>query len=248
MPGLWKKEREAQGTETHARGGGFGFGVMVLLGAILVLGGLVGLAYAGFATLTTMLLFGWLLLIGGVVGVVQAIQARGENAFWLVVAVAALNIAAGVIIIRKPEAGAEALTLFVALLLLTAGLFRVVGGVASMSAKMIWTILVGVVDLVLGLLVLAEWPSSSVYAIGTFVSLALLIDGLSMVSLGLTGRRIVGLVRDTEVAPLAASAAASEARAVEETRAEGRPVDTTEWTADKAPERTEDLKKRTDQA
>lgn len=198
------------GAGRHRRSGkGFGFGLLVVLGTVLVLGGIVGLVYTGVATLTTMVLFGWLLLIGGVVGFAQAVQARKENAFWLVVAVSALNIAAGVVLLRRPEVAAEALTLFVALLLLGAGMFRIVGGVASMSAKMIWTVLVGVVDLVLGLLVLAEWPSSSRYAIGTFISLALLFDGLSLVSLGLTGRRIVGMVREAEV-PEAGSPAADE--------------------------------------
>ncbi|MFI1580836.1 HdeD family acid-resistance protein [Embleya sp. NPDC020630] len=205
------------GVGRHRRSGkGFGFGLLVVLGVVLMLGGVVGLIYTGLATLTTMVLFGWLLLIGGVVGFVQAIQARKENAFWLVVAVSALNIAAGVVLLRRPEVGAQALTLFVALLLLGAGMFRIVGGVASMSAKMIWTIVVGVVDLVLGLLVLAEWPSSSRYVIGTFISLALLFDGLSLVSLGLTGRRIVGMVRDAEVP---------------------EPTRPTEWTAEKPPTR-----------
>ncbi|MFI6581638.1 HdeD family acid-resistance protein [Embleya sp. NPDC050493] len=210
------------GAGRHRRSGkGFGFGLLVVLGTVLVLGGIVGLVYTGVATLTTMVLFGWLLLIGGVVGFVQAIQARKENAFWLVVAVSALNIAAGVVLLRRPDVAAEALTLFVALLLLGAGMFRIVGGVASMSAKMIWTIVVGVIDLVLGLLVLAEWPSSSRYAIGTFISLALLFDGLSLVSLGLTGRRIVGMVREAEV-PETTSAGPDEA---------SPDAPTTEWKA-----------------
>ena len=216
------------GTDTgaagrHRRSGkGFGFGLLVVLGTVLVLGGVVGLVYVGVATLTSMILFGWLLLIGGVVGLVQAIQARKENAFWLVVAVSALNIAAGVILLRRPEVAAATLTLFVALLLLGAGMFRIVGGIASMSARMIWTVMVGVADLVLGLLVLAEWPSSSLYTIGTFISLALLFDGLSLVSLGLTGRRIVGMVRDAEVPSEApAGRDAAEWRAGDEPTREG---------------------------
>lgn len=192
----------------HRRAGapkqsGFGFGVLVLLGLILLAAGVVGLLYTAFATLTTMVLFAWLLLVGGIVGLVQAIQSRREaGAFWLTLAVAAVNIAAGIVLLRRPDVAASALTLFVALLLLTAGLFRVVGGIASMSARMTWTVVVGVIDIVLGLLVLAEWPSNSRYVIGTFISLALLFDGLSMVSLGITGRRIVDMVR-TEDARMA---------------------------------------------
>ncbi|GAA4955623.1 hypothetical protein GCM10023205_16950 [Yinghuangia aomiensis] len=192
----------------HRRAGapkqsGFGFGVLVLLGLILLAAGVVGLLYTAFATLTTMVLFAWLLLVGGIVGLIQAIQSRREpGAFWLTLAVAAVNIAAGIVLLRRPDVAASALTLFVALLLLTAGLFRVVGGIASMSARMTWTVVVGVIDIVLGLLVLAEWPSNSRYVIGTFISLALLFDGLSMVSLGITGRRIVDMVR-TEDARMA---------------------------------------------
>jgi uncharacterized membrane protein HdeD (DUF308 family) len=191
--------------DRHARDGrGFGFGLMAALGLLLVVAGVVGLFYVGFATITTMVLFGVLLLVGGAIGLVQAVQVRGETGAWLVVAVAALDIAAGVILVAKPHVAAAALTLFVALLLLAAGLFRVVGAIVSLSARMVWTLLVGLVDIALGLLVLAEWPSSSRYAIGGFVSLALLVDGIGLLTLGVTGRRIVGMVREAEAPPPAA--------------------------------------------
>ncbi len=210
--GAGPRHAGAAGPEAAAGKGGFGFGFLVFLGVILVAAGIVGLVYVGVATITTMVLFAWLLLVGGIVGLFQAIQSRKEaGAFWLSVAVAALNISAGVVLLRRPEVAAAALTLFVAFLLLTAGLFRVVGGIASMSARMTWTIVVGVIDLGLGILVLAEWPSSSRYAIGGFVSLALLFDGLSMISLGIAGRRIVGMVRAADAE--AANAGATDARA-----------------------------------
>jgi uncharacterized membrane protein HdeD (DUF308 family) len=197
--GSTTKTAAGAGTGRHRRSGrGFGCGLSVALGTVLVLAGIVGLIYTATVTLTGMSPFGWLLSIGGVVGLVQAIRARKENAFWLVVAVCALDIAAGVILLRRPEVAAATLTLFAALLLLGAGMFRVVGGVAGLSARTIGTIVVGVADLVLGLLVLAEWPSNSRYAIGAFISLAVLFDGVGLVALGLTGRRIVGVVRETE--------------------------------------------------
>ncbi|WP_155055836.1 HdeD family acid-resistance protein [Streptomyces blattellae] len=171
-----------------------GFGLLAALGVILVLAGLVGLVYTGVATLTSMLLFGWLLLIGGVVGLAHAIQARGSNFCWLGVIVAALNIAAGVVIIRKPDEAVAALTMFAALLFLTGGLFRLVGSLVVRGPQFGWTLLVGAFDLLLGILVLADWPSSSQYVIGAFFSLALLFDGLGLIATGFGGRQIVGLV------------------------------------------------------
>ncbi|MFE2263795.1 HdeD family acid-resistance protein [Streptomyces griseosporeus] len=172
------------------------FSWIAVLGVILVIAGLVGLVYVAVATLTTMILFGWLLLIGGVVGLLHAIQARGSSFFWLGVIVAALNIAAGVVVIRHPHAAAAALTMFAALLFLSAGLFRVVGSLVVRGSQFGWTLLLGVFDLLLGILVLAEWPSSSQYVIGTFFSLALLFDGLGLLATGFGGRRIVGMVSD----------------------------------------------------
>ncbi|MBC9713647.1 DUF308 domain-containing protein [Streptomyces sp. TRM66268-LWL] len=173
-------------------------GLMTALGAILVLGGFVGLIYTGVATLTSMLLFGWLLLIGGLVGLVQSLQMRGSNFFWLGVVVAALNIAAGVVVIRHPQGTAEALTMFAALLFLTGGVFRLVGSVVVRGPQFGLTLVQGAFGLLLGVLILFEWPGSSLYVIGCFFSLALLFDGLGLVAMGLAGRRIVKLVSGVE--------------------------------------------------
>jgi uncharacterized membrane protein HdeD (DUF308 family) len=176
------------------------FGWLAALGVILVLAGLVGLVYTGVATLTSMILFGWLLLIGGVVGLLHAVQARGSNFFWLGVVVAALNIAAGVVVIVRPEAAAAALTMFAALLFLTGGVFRLAGSLVVRGPQFGWTLVQGAFGLLLGILVLASWPSSSKYVIGCFFSLGLLFDGLGLVATGFGGRKIVGMVTEQQEA------------------------------------------------
>ncbi|WP_282695888.1 DUF308 domain-containing protein [Streptomyces sp. CC208A] len=173
---------------------GRSFGWLAALGVILVICGVVGLFYTGFATLTSMWLFGWLLLIGGLVGLLQAFQSRGTSYFWLAAVVAAVNLAAGCVVLRHPEATAEALTMFAALLFLTGGVFRLVGSVVVRGPQFGWTLLQGAFGLLLGLLVLFDWPDSSRYVLGFFFSLALLFDGLGLIAIGVGGRRIVGLV------------------------------------------------------
>ncbi|MEU6878373.1 HdeD family acid-resistance protein [Streptomyces sp. NPDC046712] len=170
------------------------FGWLAFLGALLVVAGIVGLIYTGLATLTSMLLFGWLLLIGGVVGLLHAIESRGTSYFWLAVVVAALNIAAGLVVIRHPEGTAEALTMFAALLFLTGGVFRLVGSVVVRGPQFGWTLVQGAFGILLGLFVLFDWPDSSRYVLGVFFSLALLFDGLGLIAIGVGGRRIVSMV------------------------------------------------------
>ncbi|WP_320776784.1 HdeD family acid-resistance protein [Streptomyces sp. CRN 30] len=183
---------KADGTTKLSRG----FGWLAVLGVVLVAAGVVGLFYTGFATLTSMFLFGWLLLIGGVVGLLHAVQARGTGFFWLGAVVAALNLAAGVVILKMPEVAAEALTMFAALLFLAGGVFRLAGSLVVRGPQFGWTLVQGAFGLLLGILVLMSWPSSSQYVIGTFFSLALLFDGLGLIATGYGGRRVVGLVSD----------------------------------------------------
>ncbi|OKJ74820.1 HdeD family acid-resistance protein [Streptomyces sp. CB02460] len=182
---------EREGRKLHRS-----FSGLALLGILLVVAGLVGLVYTGVATLTSMILFGWLLLVGGLVGLLHAIQSRGTSYFWLGVVVAALNIAAGLVVIRHPHGTAEALTMFAALLFLTGGVFRLVGSVVVRGPQFGWTLLQGAFGLLLGLLVLFDWPHSSLYVLGCFFSLALLFDGLGLIAIGIGGRRIVSMVSE----------------------------------------------------
>ncbi|TGN76327.1 HdeD family acid-resistance protein [Streptomyces bauhiniae] len=179
-----------------AKGLSRSFSWLAVLGVILVIAGIVGLIYTAAATLTSMILFGWLLLIGGIVGLLHAVQARGTNFFWLGVIVAALNIAAGIVVIRMPHAAADALTMFAALLFLAAGLFRLAGSLIVRGPQFGWTLLLGAFDLLLGILVLVSWPGSSQYVIGCFFSLSLLFDGLGLIAAGYGGRRVVGMMGD----------------------------------------------------
>ncbi|MDH6136198.1 uncharacterized membrane protein HdeD (DUF308 family) [Kitasatospora sp. MAA4] len=184
-----------------------GFGVLALLGVVLVGAAVFGLLYTAFATLTSVLLFGWLLLIGGSVGLAHAVLARDGNFFWLGTSVAALNIAAGAVMVVRPEAAAEGLTLFAALLFLSAGAFRLVGGVVVRGPQLGWTLLLGALDLVIGILVLGNWPSSSRYTLGLYFSLSLLFDGLALIGTGVAARRVIGMVGEARAAEAGAGGA-----------------------------------------
>ncbi|MFJ8693067.1 HdeD family acid-resistance protein [Streptomyces roseolilacinus] len=178
-----------------------GFGRLAVFGVVLVVAGLLGIVHTGLATLTSMLLFGWLLLAGGAVGLAHALESRGTGSFWLAAVVAALNIAAGFVVIRHPQEPAEAFTMFAALLFLTGGVFRLVGSVVVRGPQVGWTLLQGAFGVLLGLLVIFEWPRGSLYVLGVFLSLALLFDGLGLIAAGMAGRRVVGLVAEWTAPP-----------------------------------------------
>lgn len=212
------RRRERAGEAHPERGLARRFGVLAALGVVLVAAAVFGLLYTAFATLTGVLVFGWLLLIGGAVGLVHSVVGRAGNYFWLGAAVAALNIAAGVVMLVRPDAAADGLALFAALLFLSAGTYRLVGGLAVRGQQFGWTLTLGVLDLVLGILVLGHWPSSSRYTLGLFFSLSLLFDGLALVGFGIGGRRVIGMVDE---ARRAAAVEGGAAGPTDEAKAEG---------------------------
>jgi uncharacterized membrane protein HdeD (DUF308 family) len=78
--------------------------------------------------------------------------------------------------------------------------FRLAGSLVVRGPQFGWTLVQGAFDLLLGILVLASWPSSSKYVIGCFFSLALLFDGLGLVATGFGGRKVVGMVTERQEA------------------------------------------------
>ncbi len=54
--------------------------------------------------------------------------------------------------------------------------------------RWVWVLLSGAVAIVLGVLILARWPSDAVWAIGLLVGIDLLLSGWSLLMLGFAVR------------------------------------------------------------
>ena len=51
-----------------------------------------------------------------------------------------------------------------------------------------WVLLDGIITLILGILIWRQWPSSSVWVIGTLIGISLIFSGISRVMLSLAAR------------------------------------------------------------
>jgi uncharacterized membrane protein HdeD (DUF308 family) len=167
----------------------FGF---VALGALLTALGIVGLIFVGFTTILSVLFVGWFFLIGGVAEVVHAIVRKGWSGFWLDLISGIITAAAGLLIVMHPLAGASVLTIFLGAMFLVGGIFRIAAGIAMRNPYAGWFALHGVISLLLGVLIIAEWPNSLVWVMGTLVAIDLLMNGIRLIAFGLALRRIPG--------------------------------------------------------
>jgi uncharacterized membrane protein HdeD (DUF308 family) len=162
--------------------------LFLFLGLVSIFVGLVAISSAFVATLASVLVFGVLLLIAGITEVIHAVMVRNLKGFALHLLAAALYLIAGLFMLEDPVRAAAVLTLLLAAAFLVGGGLRIIFSLVSRFHAWPWVLLNGVVDLVLGFLILNGWPDSSLWVIGLFVGIDLLFHGWSWVILALTVR------------------------------------------------------------
>ena len=133
------------------------------------------------ATITTVLL-GWVLIFVGIAQFVFALHSQTVGNFFLKVLLGSLYGITGAALAFFPFEGVEALTgLLGTLLLVQAGLLTVTAFQVKPLDGWGWFLADAIASLCMGILILAKWPSSSVWAIGTLVGVAVLMGGISRI-------------------------------------------------------------------
>jgi uncharacterized membrane protein HdeD (DUF308 family) len=162
----------------------------ILWGVSLICLGLFALASPLVAAIAVNVLVAWLIVLAGIVHLVVAFHSReaGSVIWRLLVGLAYLCF--GVYLFARPVAGVASLTLLLAALFLVEGIFNIVLFFRAPSTlRSSWFLLDGIVTLLLGVMIYAQWPSSSAWAIGTLVGISLIFSGVSRVMVALAVRK-----------------------------------------------------------
>jgi len=153
--------------------------LFILLGAVCVIGNV-------SATFATVLVFGWILLFSGIFALVHAFRVHAFRphtwqGFLLSLLSALFRGFTGYLLIRYPLAGAASLTLILASFFIVGGLVRAIGAGMLKFPRWGWSVFSGIVSLVLGIMLLAQMPVSSVWFIGFAIGVDLIFDGTSLI-------------------------------------------------------------------
>jgi uncharacterized membrane protein HdeD (DUF308 family) len=167
-------------------------GWIIALGVVFVIAGIIALGSVVMATAATVFVVGIMMVIAGVAEVINAFQIKTWGKFLLWLLLGALYIVAGFFAFENPLLAAAVLTLLLGFSLLVSGIMRIVLAF-SMQDTMpwIWVAFSGVITFLLGLLIVAKWPVSSLYVLGIFLGVDLVIAGAGWIGVGLGLRRHV---------------------------------------------------------
>jgi uncharacterized membrane protein HdeD (DUF308 family) len=113
-----------------------------------------------------------------------SIKSSGKFLVWALLGV--LYIVAGFVTFENPLLAALLLTLVLGASLAASGIMRIFLAFSlKRETPWIWVAASGVITLLLGLLILARWPISSIDVLGMFLDIDLVIAGAGWIGLGL---------------------------------------------------------------
>jgi len=156
----------------------------LLIGILLMVLGATCIVKAQTATTFSILVLGWILMISGVFWLINSFLAIASPMFFLFLLSALIRGGIGYLLIRHPNAGAEGVTMLLAVLFIVGGLFRTAGASVIKFPWWGWTVLSGIVAVVLGVYILANWPVASTFFVGIVIGVDLLFDGGALMAFG----------------------------------------------------------------
>jgi uncharacterized membrane protein HdeD (DUF308 family) len=166
------------------------WGWIVALGVVYLIAGLVALGSILAATVASVFLVGIMMIVAGVAEIINAFQTKGWGKFLIWALLGALYIVAGFVTFENPLFAAAVLTLILGGALVASGLVRVFLAFSmKRESPWVWVLVSSIVTMLLGLLILAHWPVSSVYTLGLFLGLDLVMAGAAWIGLGVALRR-----------------------------------------------------------
>ena len=162
---------------------------MLSLGIVMVILGVIGLGMTVLFNEIVVMYFGFLLLFGSGVQLMQAFRAEAwKGRVWHVL-IALVYIVGGIIAVTEPVIAGMTLALLIAWTLIVIGVLRLFMALQMRGANgWLWTLLGGVLSVVLGVMIINEWPQSGLWVIGLFVAIEILFAGWSQIMIALAAR------------------------------------------------------------
>lgn len=166
------------------------WGWIVALGVVYLIAGIIALGSVVTATVVSVFLVGIMMIVAGIGEVIGAFQIKTWGRFLLWVLVGVLYIVAGFVTFENPVLAAALLTFILGISLLASGIIRLfLAFSVKQEQSWIWVAISALITVVLGLMILARWPVSSLYVLGLFLGIDLVMAGAGWIGLGLGLKR-----------------------------------------------------------
>ena len=166
-------------------------GALIGLGILFIVLGMIGIAGQTLFSFVTVNVLGIFLFAGGILQGAHALKSHGWKSVGVQLVLAALYIAAAIYVWAFPIPALEVITLWLAAIFFVTGFLRLVSAFQHRAfGEWFWLALSAAISILMGLMIMNNYPSSSLWLPGLLIAVELLLQGWSMLFLGLAARSL----------------------------------------------------------
>lgn len=163
------------------------WGWILCLGILFIILGCIGLGMAIGLTIVSMIFFSVLLIVAGISQFIDVFKHREWKGMIWQSFIAVLYIVGGCIVFYDPLLASSLITILLAGVLIVLGLTRIIMAIALRKEQgWGWLLFAGLTAIVLGLLIIMQWPVSGLWVIGMFIAIEMIVTGWTYVFIALS--------------------------------------------------------------
>ncbi|SFL45227.1 HdeD family acid-resistance protein [Shimia aestuarii] len=165
--------------------------IMMLVGILSLVAGIVALLNPFGASVVATLITGWSFFILGFLQLIAGLRAEGAGNKVLGALLGLIALFIGINLVAEPLRGMITLTMIAGIMFLASGIFKAWFGFANTEGSLRGAMMIsGLVSIVLGVMVLSNFPQSAAVVLGVLLGIELLSNGISAIALAMIGKKI----------------------------------------------------------
>lgn len=166
-------------------------GALIGMGILFIVLGMIGIAGQTLFSFVTISILAAFLIFGGALQFAHALQSKGWKSVAIQVVLAILYVAAGIYTWAFPIPALEAITLWLAAIFFLTGFLRLISAFQHRHFReWFWLVLSSAISILMGALIMNGYPESSLWLPGLLIAIELLLQGWSLLFLGLAARSL----------------------------------------------------------
>ena len=166
-------------------------GALIGLGILFIVLGMIGVAGQVLFSLVSVNVLGIFLFAGGALQAVHAFKSTGWKSVSVQLIFAILYIAAAIYVWAFPIPALEAITLWLAAIFFVTGFLRLISAFQHRHfAQWFWLALSAAISILMGVLIMNNFPAASLWLPGLLIAIELLLQGWSLLFMGLAARSL----------------------------------------------------------
>lgn len=162
------------------------WGWLLGLGILLVFLGCIGLSMVIGLTLVSMYFFAVLLIISSISHFIDIFKHKDWKGIFSQAIIAFLYLIGAVIVLFDPFLASTLITVLLGAVLIIIGITRIILALSLKDSKgWGWFLFAGITAIILGFLILMQWPISGLWVIGMFIAIDMIINGWTYIFIAL---------------------------------------------------------------